>query len=251
MDNIILDINNLTVSINKSIILSDISFQINKGDFVFLKGANGSGKTTFLNVLSGKNKDGKYIVNGNIIFNNEYNILNSDCSDAYRKQRHFIEQIDYDFGDTVFDRFRTTMNSVLPYALSIQDIFEFFNRYNIIDYFINWNVEQILKKKIGSLSEGQKKIISIISGFMRAQYMKILIVDEPLNHLDSGNIKKTIDLFTEFHSIFPELAIIITTHCQAFPEPTKYLLLKDKNIISSPLIYHQYDCFNELIYESR
>jgi ABC-type multidrug transport system ATPase subunit len=251
MDNNILSVNNLTVSINKSIILSNISLRINKGDFIFLKGSNGSGKTTFLNVLSGKNQDGKYAVNGNIIFNNEYNIINSNRSDEYRRQKHFIEQIEHDFGETVFDKFYITMNGVLSNSLSTQDILTFFNKYHINDYFEDQSIKHILKRKLYSLSEGQKKIVSLISGFMRAQYMKILIADEPLNHLDSGNIKKTIDLFTGFRSMFPELAIIITTHCQAFPEPTKYLLLKDKNIFSSPAAYHQYDCFNELIYEGK
>jgi ABC-type multidrug transport system ATPase subunit len=243
MDKIILSVENLSVFIDDYEILRSINLQINNGDFIFLKGPNGSGKTTFLDVLSCLNREGKYAIKGSISFNGE-NILNANYSGSYLKQRHYIEQVEYDFGMHVEDKIKTTMKSIPSYEFSINDIFSFIEKYKINEYFPGKNMKDIIKSKTKNLSEGQRKIISLLSGFMRSQYMKILIADEPLNHLDSSNIKKTIDLFTKFRSDFPELAVIITTHCQAFPEPTKYWLLKDKQIIPSPVPYHYYDCFS-------
>ena len=246
MDNVLLNIDNLSVSIKKYDILKNINLQINNGDFVFLKGSNGSGKTTFLNVLSGLNLDGNYDIKGNIFFNGKYSIFDSE---SYRRQIYYIEQVDRDFDSSVFNKISLIMEPIPSYkSLSVNDIFDdtlsFIEKYKINEYFPGKNMKDILKRKTKQLSEGQRKIISLLSGFMRSRYMKILIADEPLNHLDSGNIKKTIDLFTKFRSDFPELAVIITTHCQAFPEPTKYLLLKDKQLFTSPVPYRHYDCFN-------
>jgi len=243
MDKILLNVENLTVSIGNYEVIKNINVQINNGDFVFLKGPNGSGKTTFLDVLSCFNRDGKYAIKGNISFNGEYDILNTDCSDGYRKQKHYIEQVEPDFNTPVEVKIIESMKNISS-KFSRIDILSFFDKYKINEYFPGNNMKDILKRKTKQLSEGQRKIISLLSGFIRSQYMKILIADEPLNHLDGGNIKKTIDLFTKFHSDFPELAIIITTHCQAFPQPTKYWLLKDKQIIPSPVPYRYYDCFN-------
>jgi ABC-type multidrug transport system ATPase subunit len=253
MGKILLSVDNLSVSVDKYEILNNINLQINHGDFIFLKGSNGSGKTTFLNVLSCFNPDGKYVINGSISFNGEYNILDSKYSENYLKQKTYIEQVDpnlHILGMSVLEIISLSIGSISSYeSLSRNDIFNdilsFFDKYKINEYFPDKNMEKILKSKAKHLSEGQKKIISLLSGLMRSQYTKILIADEPLNHLDSSNIKKTIDLFAKFRSDFSELAIIITTHCQAFPEPTKYWLLKDKQITISPVPYRHYDCFDD------
>jgi len=252
MGKILLSVKNLSVSVKNFEILKNLNLQINNGDFIFLKGQNGSGKTTFLNVLSLYNPGGEYAIKGNISFNGEYNILNTKYSDSYLRQRTFIEQVDPFLsmpGTSVFEKFFSLIGSIPSYkSLSKNDVFNdalsFIDKYKISEYFPGRSMKDVLNARTRHLSEGQRKIISLLSGFMRSRHMKILIADEPLNHLDSGNIKKTIDLFAKFRSDFPELALIITTHCQAFPEPTKYLLLKDKQLFPSPVPYRQYDCFS-------
>ena len=246
MDNNLLEIQNLDIFIKNNPILLNINLKIEKGEFIFLKGANGSGKTTFLNVLSGMNKEGNYSIQGKILFNNEYDILSLSVKNMhlYRRQRHFLEQTGPDFDTTVLRKFYDIVEIIFPGQLKERDIYDFLENYNAKSMFPGINYEKLLRKKISSMSEGQKKMISILAGFMRAQYVKLLIADEPLNHLDSNNIKKIIDLFKVFRKKYPDLSIIITTHCQAFPQPDKFLVINNKNIKPSPVSYQHYDCYN-------
>jgi len=80
---------------------------------------------------------------------------------------------------------------------------------------------------------------------MRTGTMDILFIDEPLNHLDSGNIKTVIDLLQKLKKERPELAIMLTTHCQAFPEPTVFLHITNGQLIQSPVPYIHYNCFDD------
>ena len=174
MENKLLEIKKLDISINDISILSNINLTIQKGDFVFLKGANGSGKTTFLNVLSGINKDGNYRINGEILFNSEYDILAlfGENMHLYRRQRHYIEQTCPDFGSTVLQKFYDIVKIIFPGNLKENDIYVFFDEHNVKQIFPDISYDKLLKRKMASLSEGQKKMVSILAGFMRAQYTK-------------------------------------------------------------------------------
>jgi ABC-type multidrug transport system ATPase subunit len=242
----IIDIKNLSIYIKDAAILSNINLTIESGDFIFLKGDNGSGKSTFLNVLADYNPPNiNYKVTGSIIFENQ-DILTIDDPFLFRQQIYYIQQKPEDSDQTVFQKFQTVMNIVHP--ITENDVKNFLHETDILPVFSNKNVEitpdKLLKRKFAQLSEGQKKLLEILSGIMRAQYMKLLLIDEPLNHLDTGNIKKVINLFTDLRKKNPQLAIIITTHCQAFPKPTKYLVANTGNIKISQVEYIHYACFD-------
>ncbi|MBR2510732.1 MAG: ATP-binding cassette domain-containing protein, partial [Alphaproteobacteria bacterium] len=64
-----LEIKNLSVSLNDKLLLDDINIRINAGERILLSGHNGSGKSTLANVISG---DSKYTIhNGQILFNGQ------------------------------------------------------------------------------------------------------------------------------------------------------------------------------------
>jgi ABC-type multidrug transport system ATPase subunit len=242
----IIDVKNLSIYIKNTAILSGINLTIESGDFIFLKGDNGSGKSTFLNVLANYNPpDINYKVTGSIIFDN-HDILTVDDPFLFRQQIYYIQQKPEDSDQTVFQKFQTVMNIVHP--VTEDDVKNFLHETDILSDFSNKNTEitaeKLLKRKFARLSEGQKKLLEALAGIMRAQYMKLLLIDEPLNHLDMGNVKKIINLFTNLRKKNPDLAIIITTHCQAFPEPTKYLVAGDGNIKLSRVEYIHYACFD-------
>lgn len=62
-----LSVENITKSFDKKIILKNLSFQVSDGDFIYLKGSNGIGKTTLLKIISGIIEPDSGSINGNKI----------------------------------------------------------------------------------------------------------------------------------------------------------------------------------------
>jgi ABC-type cobalamin/Fe3+-siderophores transport system ATPase subunit len=244
----ILDIQDISVSINGTVIISDVNVTIKTGDFIFLKGSNGSGKSTLFNVLARYNPEGKYRINGKIICQDNLDILLIKEKDIhnYLRQIYYIQQETRDAGETVFQRFSNVMLDISAHKISENDVIGFFNECDVLNVFHGLRPEKLLHRKLSTFSEGQKKLIEILAGVMRAPFMKILLADEPLNHLDTGNIKKVIELFSNLRKTNPDLAIIMTTHCQAFPAPTKYLKIQSGILKESSVPYRHYDCFDEV-----
>jgi ABC-type cobalamin/Fe3+-siderophores transport system ATPase subunit len=248
MGEIILDVRDVSIGIKDNMILSHINLSIEEGDFIFLKGSNGAGKTTFLNVLSCYNPNGYYRLEGDLIYreNNETkNIFSLIDTQWYKRKIYYIPQVQEDLGKTVFQKFADTIQTVRGDKFLKDEVLAFFDTYDIAGFIPNSNPKKLLDRNLSSLSEGQKKIIEIFAGIMRCIYIKILLLDEPLNHLDTGNIKKVINILSNLRQKNPRLAIILTTHCQAFPDPTKYLVIQSKTVSRSKTPYVHYDCFEE------
>lgn len=62
-----LSVENITKSFDKKIILKNLSFQVSDGDFIYLKGSNGIGKTTLLKIILGIIEPDSGSINGNKI----------------------------------------------------------------------------------------------------------------------------------------------------------------------------------------
>ena len=62
-----LSLNNVTVYLNKNLILQDISFELHEGEILTVVGPSGSGKSTLLNIIGGINKH----YSGEILFRNK------------------------------------------------------------------------------------------------------------------------------------------------------------------------------------
>ena len=78
-----LNIENLTVSVQDKIILKDFSLNINKNEIHALMGLNGSGKSTICKVLMG---DSNYKVESGSIFFKDIDLLKLDTVEVMRKQ---------------------------------------------------------------------------------------------------------------------------------------------------------------------
>lgn len=239
--NKLLSAENVSIFIGNISILRDVNLTISAGDFIFLKGKNGSGKSILLKTLAHQAHTTPCTIIGNIYYKNA---LITDVQ-AYRRKIYFIPQIQEDYGESVLERFFEVMN-VLHDPVSKEMVTHFLETHMFNSLFPNYTIAKLLIKKYGALSEGQKKIIDILCGIMRAGTMDILFIDEPLNHLDSGNIKNIIDLLQKLRQEHPNLAIMMTTHCQAFPEPSVFLHIDNQQVMPSPLPYIHYNCFADV-----
>ncbi|MGN0521401.1 MAG: ABC transporter ATP-binding protein, partial [Eubacterium sp.] len=168
--------------------LNSLDITINQGDFILLMGKSGSGKSTFLRLLSPNlSPHGK--TEGNIENNAEsigFVLQNPEMSFVCERVR----------GELAF----ALENQSLPndeIAVKIGEIASFFNIANILD------------KEISTLSGGEKAIVSIASAMIAD--VQALILDEPLSQLDAKASRQLIDMLKRINDELG-IAVIISSH---------------------------------------
>jgi ABC-type cobalamin/Fe3+-siderophores transport system ATPase subunit len=241
---------------SNKLILSDVNITINKGDFIFLKGNNGSGKSTFLNILARYTPprttycvSGKCAYYGNGI-KNKFDIFTPNVDmQWYRQQVCYIEQTRM-IKENILQYFYRIMSPIKD-NISKDDIKLFLYDHEITKIIGGISSDELLHKKISSFSEGQKRIIEILAGIMRSECesIKLLLIDEPFNHLDVKNTVMIVKSIYDLRKKKPEMVIISTTHCQAFSDDDnkiKSYIVADNTITPSQLPYQQGKCFKEI-----
>jgi len=200
MDKII-EVRNLTKiyeDINRNIIVfENLSFYIQKGDFVSVVGPSGSGKTTLLNILS--TLDTHY--SGQILFNGkDISKFSEREKELFRtKESGFIFQM-----DMLLDDFNVWENISIPYYILHQSM----NRKKSFELLKKFNLEHIAEKNIKEISGGEKQRVSIIRALINNP--QIIFADEPTGNLDREN---AIIVMEDFKKLSEEKkTIIMVTH---------------------------------------
>lgn len=188
-------------------ILNKVNLKIYKNQCVGIYGKNGSGKSTFLNLVSGLLQPSE----GEITIDGKYNLYES--RESWFKNISYVQQDIFLLDESI--RYNITLQNELAYNQSRLN--EVDKILNLEKYFID--LPNKLSSKVGtngiSLSGGQKQIISIA----RALYKDsgVLIFDEPTSAMDANNsllIKnlilklknnKTIILITHDRTLFADL----------------------------------------------
>ena len=187
-----LEVKNLAFSFNKSLLVENLDFKIEKNEVGLVAGASGIGKSTLLNILSGlKNPDKGSIKCNDKIFNSE-NIF------VEPEQRN----IGYVFQDfALFPHINAEKN--IKYALS-KDLVDFYNE--VVD---SLGLYDCIKKMPHELSGGQKQRVAIA----RSMLMKpsALLMDEPFSNLDSKNVLSAQKLISNFIKDM-QIPCILVTH---------------------------------------
>lgn len=154
-------------------ILNNISFRINKGDFIGLIGASGSGKTTLIKHLNGllKADSGEIIFEGQNIYEKKYPLskLRKEVGLVFQYPEHQL------FGKTVLkDTMYGPLNLGMSEAEAEKSAIESLNLVGIAEEY--YQVSPI------ELSGGQKRCVAIAG--VLAMKPKILVLDEPAAGLD-------------------------------------------------------------------
>ena len=201
-----LELKNVKKSYDGTVVLKDISLDIEEGEIVSILGPSGCGKTTLLNLILG-------IVDadsGRIIFNGE------DLTDVPMEKRGFnIVFQDY----ALFPNLNVYQN--ITYGLRNKP--EISSKEEVEELIHLLGLEEHLTKRIGQLSGGQKQRVALARTMVMKP--KILLLDEPLSALD-GVIKESIK--DRIRTIAKEynLTTIIVTH-----DPEEALTLSDRVMI--------------------
>ena len=204
--------------------IDNISFNVDKGEFVGIMGASGSGKTTLLNCISTIDR----VTAGHIVVNQEdiTKLKGNKLNKFRREELGFIFQ-DFNLLDTL------TCYENIALALTIQRVNarEIDKRVNEIAEKLE--IKEILKKYPYQVSGGQKQRVASARAIITNP--KLVLADEPTGSLDSKSARQLLENF-EFLNKKLQATILMVTH-DAFTASyaNRILFIKDGKI------------FNELI----
>ena len=182
-----LSINELKCFRGESLVLNGITAVINEGETYLIKGSNGSGKTTLLRVLSSLIKN----YSGAIFFDDK----NIKDDFKFFQKFNFISQ-----KNALKDNLSVSKN------LKLWEIL-FGKKIDINLLLQKYNLNTILDKDVGSLSDGQKKCLSLLK--LKLCSVPIWYLDEPFVFLDSDNRSILVNEI-ESHNQSGGIAIITT-----------------------------------------
>lgn len=204
--------------------IDNISFDVEKGEFVGIMGASGSGKTTLLNCISTIDR----VTAGNIIINNQIitKLRGNNLNKFRREELGFIFQ-DFNLLDTL------TAYENIALALTIQKVNETEIDRRVKSIAKTLGISDILEKYPYQVSGGQKQRIAACRAIITNP--KLVLADEPTGALDSKSARQLLESF-EFLNYNLQATIIMVTH-DAFTASyaNRILFIKDGKI------------FNELI----
>ncbi|MCI8776132.1 MAG: ABC-F family ATP-binding cassette domain-containing protein [Oscillospiraceae bacterium] len=219
----ILNVENVTHGFGARQILNNASFRLLKGEHIGLVGANGEGKSTFLNIITGKlmPDEGKiewcrHITTGYL---DQYSTLEKGktirgvLQDAFSHLAE-LEQEMLSLYDKMADCSEEEMNQALEDVGEIQNILEYSGYYTIdakiSEYANGLGLGEIgLDRDVTELSGGQRAKVLLAKVLL--ENPMILILDEPTNFLDENHIAWLKNFLQNYENAF-----ILVSHDIAF-----------------------------------
>ena len=185
-----LQIENISKSYGPKVLFEKIGFNINEGDKIALIAPNGTGKTSLMRILAGKDKSDS---GGKIMFLKDIKIA-------------FLEQ-DYPF-DPEKSIFEQVMSSSTEFTqdLDQEHLWEYEHR--VVKFLTNFNLNNP-DQKMKELSGGEVKRVALTQ--MLASEAEFFIMDEPTNHLDIDAIE-----FLEGYLSRSRCTLFMVTHDRYF-----------------------------------
>lgn len=180
-------------------ILKDISFSVDKGEYVAILGPSGSGKTTFMNIVGCMDvmDSGEYYLDGMAI----HETREDDLTEVRNLKIGFIFQ-NYQLIPT----YNVMQNIIMPLLMRGMKHEEAEKK--CIDTIKLLGLEHRIRHKPGELSGGQKQRVSIARALVGNP--AILLADEPTGALDQASGKDVLNLFRELNEMGN--TIVMITH---------------------------------------
>ena len=198
--------------------LDNVSFTVEKGEFVAIIGASGSGKSTLLHLIGGVDRptSGKVFIDGTDIYE-----LNADKLAIFRRRQVGLI---YQFYNLI-PILNVVENITLPCRLDgkevkeerLEELLEILNLKNRKEHLPN------------QLSGGQQQRVSI--GRAIVNYPAIVLADEPTGTLDSKASREIIDLLKMSNQKYNQTVIVITHDENIALEADRILTIDDGKIV--------------------
>ena len=201
--------------------LSNVTFQVEEGEYVAIMGESGSGKTTLLNILAALDKptSGSIFLDGKDLSK----IKESDMAAFRRDHLGFVFQ---DFN--LLDTFSLEDNIYLPLVLSGKRPAQMKERLAPIAFQLG--ITSILKKYPYEVSGGQKQRAAVARALIANP--RLILADEPTGALDSKSTDELLCLFSQINHK-GQTILMVTHSVKAASHANRVLFIKDGEV------YHQ------------
>ncbi len=219
----ILKVENLSKSYGKGETLvkalDNVSFSVEKGEFVAIVGASGSGKSTMMHILGAVDRptSGKVYVEGMDVFKQN----ETELAKFRRRKVGLI----YQFYNLI-PILNVRENMSLPILLDNKKVDEVY-----LDELIHvLGLEKRVLHLPNELSGGQQQRVSIGRALMN--HPAVLLADEPTGNLDSKASKEIVELLKESNQKYEQTIIMITHDMTLANHASRIIVLEDGKIIS-------------------
>ena len=199
--------------------VDNISFSVQKGEFVAIVGASGSGKSTILHLLGGVDRptSGKIFIEGEDIYS-----LSDDNLAIFRRRQIGII---YQFYNLI-PILNVKENITLPCELDGQKVDD--ERLN--ELIRTLGLENRINHLPNQLSGGQQQKVSI--GRAMIYNPAIMLADEPTGNLDSKASEEIVSLLKLSNKKFNQTVIMITHDLEIARQAERVITIEDGKIIS-------------------
>ena len=200
-------------------VLKNISFKVDKGEFLAIMGSSGSGKSTMMNILGclDNQYEGRYILDGIDISKSTENEL----SEIRNKKIGFIFQ-----SFNLLPRLTALENVELPLVYSSIPKEERHKRANELLEMVG--LKERTHHRPNELSGGQRQRVAIARAL--ANNPSIILADEPTGNLDSKSEEEIIGILQKLNKMGK--TIVIVTHEPSIGEiAERKIVFKDGEII--------------------
>ena len=201
--------------------IDNISFRVDKGEFVGIMGPSGSGKTTLLNCISTIDT----VTTGNIIINDkDITKMKSKQLENFRKDElGFIFQ-DFNLLDTL------TAYENIALALTIQGVKTSEVDNKIKKVAENLGIIEVLNKYPYQMSGGQKQRVASARAIVTSP--SLILADEPTGALDSKSSRLLLDSFEKLNKDLEATILMVTHDAFTASYAHRILFIKDGKVFN-------------------
>lgn len=245
----ILNVKHLTHGFGDRAIFDDVSFRLLKGEHIGLIGANGEGKSTFMNIVTGKLMPDEGTVewakNVRVGYLDQHSVLEKGMSigDVLRSAFQFLFEMEAEMNrmyEKMGDASPEEMEKLLQETGTYQELLE---QHDF--YMIDAKVEEIghalgldelgLDRDVTDLSGGQRT--RVLMGKLLLEKPDILLLDEPTNYLDEQHIEWLKRYLNDYENAF-----ILISHDIPFLNSVINLIyhMEDKKLERYPGDYEKF-----------
>ena len=203
--------------------LSDVSFSVDKGEFVAIIGASGSGKSTLLHILGGVDRptSGKVFVDGQDVYEQ-----NEDELAVFRRRQVGLVYQFYNLIPTL----TAEENIALPWKLDGRKE----NKERLSEIVNMLGLEKRAKHLPGQMSGGQQQRVSI--GRALINEPAFILADEPTGNLDSKTSREILDILKFTNQKYKQTILLVTHDEKIALQANRIITIGDGKIIKDEVM---------------